>query len=227
MFRHRKLDDYQGLLSTGDAVNLVQVPYHQLQQTLCCSLAYIQRCETQAARYLTITAALRGGGSERRPDRVSGFTDCPKIRERYDPARFHAYVDDGSKVVVADMTLEQLQGCTIRAFCVSDRSLEQGDGFRWWDQRPAVTIGPKLETLIERAKSLPPLTVIEENRLYGRFRRLDDRIKELVVLEMGVYEDIPEFAGTELALYNAPFMVNEFNIRAAVAEIIDRLAPGS
>lgn len=227
MFRHRDLNSWQGLISTGDTVSLSQVPFHQLQQSLCCSLAYIQRCEDQASRYLALTSALRGSGGAYAPKRVPRFTKCPKIRHRYDPASFHAYVDDGSRVLVSEMTTEQLLACNARAMVVCERSIGEGDGFRWWDQSPAVTVGPKLKAFMEHAKTFPPTTEIESNWIYTRFRRLDKKLKELLAVEMGVYDDVPEFAGTELALHHIPFSVDGVCLKAAIGEVMDRLAPES
>lgn len=224
MFRKRDVSTYDGMLSTGDTVSLALVPHKQLQQTLCCSLAYIQRGEAMATSFLSVVGAFRSEGAFGKKYRAPKFTADAKIRDRYDPGCFNADVDDGTLVFVSDMSTEQLLGCTMRAFIVCEHVIEQNDGFKWWGHRPAVTVGPRLKAFMAHSESLPALSTIECNRVYSRVRSLDPSIKARLVEEMGVYEDVPEYASSASALMNIPLQVDDVSLKPAIAEFLGRLA---
>lgn len=174
-----------------------------------------------AARFMAVSAALRGQPASRAPA-VDLFTDNAKIRDRYDPASFFGYVDDGSRVRVSEMSHAQLVSCNVRAFNVCERVIPQDDGFYWWGQRPAVTVGSRLKAFMARSQSLPTLDVISENRVYSQVRRLDSSTLAQLVEEMGVYEDVPEFSATDLAFKNIPYRVDGVSLKPAIADFLSR-----
>lgn len=230
MFRDRDITPFNGVLSTGDSVPLTQVPHVQLAQTLCCLLAFIQREQAKAARVLSIVRAFRADGAFTGGAKTPRFTADPRIKGRYDPECFNADVDDGSLMFVSDMSTDQLMKCVMRAFIVCEHFSEQDDSFKWWNQRPAVTVGPRLKEFIARSKTLPPLGEMECRGFYSRIRSLDSSIKARLVQAMGIYDDVPDFACSQQALNNIPLSVDGVSIKAAMADFLDQIDivnPGS
>lgn len=225
MFRSRSPEFYVALLSTGDTVPLLEVPQYQLQQTLCSSLAYIQRAEKAALRFLSITSAMRGEREAVEVEALTPLADNARSLQRYNPDLFHGYTLEGSRVSVSNMSLADLIQNTVRAFTVCEHATVHADGKEWYSQRPALTIGPRLKALKARASELGPLGRSSEAAIISRFNRLRKGIQALVIEEAGFYEDTPSYADTKLAIRNVPMWVDGVDIRPSLREIMDRLAP--
>jgi hypothetical protein len=230
MFRTHDISSYQALISTGDTVDLIDVPREQLQQTLCSALVFIQRAESRALRLLAVTSALRGQAVGHKSDLVVPVSSSEKELDRYDPEDFHAENGEGVRICVADMDMDLLRNSVARAFTVLHHidtlaHQTENDMGRWVHVPPAYTIGPKLKQSIERAAKLKPCHVMDSATFYSRFRQMGEDHKKTLIHELGIFEDVPDHATSREAFGRATFIIRHESILPLALEIMDRIAP--